>query len=507
MDKSRNEQTAELKSFRDNFHLSSSDGHQRQYYEKQPSPPNRGSPNDHHRKGPSPGVANDRRPSPPTASIRQDSVEPAPPSKTPPTAAPPPAAAVASPASSTVTPSTPAPAAAAPAAAPAVTKSKLNPNAKEFVLNPKAKEFIPPSARPPVGQTPPPPRPMTPATPTGGQMPPMGGYYHNMQAPGGFNPYMPAASNVSAAVPTSFIYAPTSQPPPQYTQQHRFRGGAPANVVVSSASGGPRDANTQVLACTGQPLLPHQNNFIIPPMPAHMQHQVQQATHQHQQIAMPGNMVPVSISSGGPVMVRPMEGGWPLQPNQQPPPHMAGHHPPPSGTPTSANQPPMSVTPPTSGIVQPPTGNHQQPPQMPGANGQNQPGAAAAAAAGMYNFMQHQSLPHQFTATYPQLLQLHGQPSLLQQPMMTQGQPVTSMASGNIQFPYGVPQSHHGVVPGQQSSPQFIIPHMAMPIVSVANPVAAASVVASAAGGQAQAGQMQPQPPPQGGGGPPQQAQ
>jgi hypothetical protein len=276
MDKSRNEQTAELKSFRDNFHLSSSDGHQRQYYEKQPSPPNRGSPNDHHRKGPSPGVANDRRPSPPTASIRQDSVEPAPPSKTPPTAAPPPAAAVASPASSTVTPSTPAPAAAAPAAAPAVTKSKLNPNAKEFVLNPKAKEFIPPSARPPVGQTPPPPRPMTPATPTGGQMPPMGGYYHNMQAPGGFNPYMPAASNVSAAVPTSFIYAPTSQPPPQYTQQHRFRGGAPANVVVSSASGGPRDANTQVLACTGQPLLPHQNNFIIPPMPAHMQHQVQQ---------------------------------------------------------------------------------------------------------------------------------------------------------------------------------------------------------------------------------------
>ncbi len=143
-------------------------------------------------------------------------------------------------------------------------------------------------------------------------------------------------------------------------------------------------------------------------------------------------------------MVRPMEGGWPLQPNQQPPPHMAGHHPPPSGTPTSANQPPMSVTPPTSGIVQPPTGNHQQPPQMPGANGQNQPGAAAAAAAGMYNFMQHQSLPHQFTATYPQLLQLHGQPSLLQQPMMTQGQPVTSMASGNIQFPYGVPQSHHG---------------------------------------------------------------
>ena len=29
-----------------------------------------------------------------------------------------------------------------------VTKSKLNPNAKEFGLNPKAKEFVPPSARP-----------------------------------------------------------------------------------------------------------------------------------------------------------------------------------------------------------------------------------------------------------------------------------------------------------------------------------------------------------------------
>ena len=71
------------------------------------------------------------------------------------------------------------------------------------------------------------------------------------------------------------------------------------------------------------------------------------------------------------------------------------------------------------------------------------------AAAGMYNFipgsMQHQSLPHQFP--YPQLLLQHGQTPLLQQPIMTQGQvPVTSIASGIQQFPYGaVPHSHQGM--------------------------------------------------------------
>ena len=194
-------------------------------------------------------------------------------------------------------------------------------------------------------------------------------------------------------------------------------------------------------------------------------------------------------------MVRPMDASgaqslpaWPMQSNQ-PPPQMGGPpHPPPTGTPTSANQPPLPATPPTSGGVPPPS-NHPQsggpagPPQM-APNGN-----PAANAAGMYNLipgsaaaMQH---AHHFPQQFPlpqQLLLQPGQTSLIQQPIMTQGQPVTSIASGMPQFPY---VSHHagkiihseeternpftnklsffnfsGVVPAQQSSPQFIIaPH------------------------------------------------
>merc|ERR1719187_2897939 len=117
-----------------------------------------------------------------------------------------------------------------------------------------------------------------------------------------------------------------------------------------------------------------------------------------------GNMVPVS--GGPPVMVRPMEGAtslpaaWSLQPNQ-PPPQMGGpQHPPPSGTPTSANHPPLpSATPPNSGVVQQqhPTGAPSNHPQPNAAGGHGQPqmapngnpsiaNAGQPSAAGMYNF-------------------------------------------------------------------------------------------------------------------------
>ena len=164
-------------------------------------------------------------------------------------------------------------------------------------------------------------------------------------------------------------------------------------------------------------------------------------------------------------MIRPMENAtslpaWSLQPNQ-PPPQMGGPPPGPNGTPTSVNQPPLSATPPTSGVVQQsPSANHQQggppPPQM-ASNGNAAAGAAtqptaaqaqaAAAAANMYNSfipgsIQQQSLPNQFP--YHQFLLQPGQTPLLQQPIMTQGQPVTSIASGIQQIPYGVPHSHHG---------------------------------------------------------------
>jgi len=357
------------------------------------------------------------------------------------------------------------------------------------------------------------------------------GYYPTIQAAGGFNPYMGTVPNVSAA--SSYIYAPTSQPPPphQYQQQPRFRGAVPP----SSGAGGRE--NNQVLAATGQPLLSPQNNFaLIPPTMAHMPPQVQQqaaqaAAHQHQQQMMPGAGSMVPVSGGPPVMVRSMEGAtslpaaWSLQPNQ-PPPQMGGpQHPPPSGTPTSANHPhPLpSATPPNSGVVQQqhPTGapsNHHQPnaghgqPQL-APNGNAAIGNAGQhTAAGMYNFipgsMQHQSLPHQFP--YPQLLLQHGQSPLLQQPIMTQGQmPVTSIASGIQQFPYGaVPHSHQGVVPGQQSSPQFIIaPHMA-PMQVAGSPAgagghggAAAAAVAAAQAAAAQ-NQMQGHGQPGGPGGP-----
>ena len=134
-----------------------------------------------------------------------------------------------------------------------VTKSKLNPNAKEFVLNPKAKEFIPPTPRPPVGATPPPARPMTPATPTGinivpGMHPAGAGYPYPGAAvnipfsQGNTFPYIGSVPNAAGGAST-YIYAPTSQPPPpQYHQaaQPRFRAAAP----VTSA----REATSQVIA-------------------------------------------------------------------------------------------------------------------------------------------------------------------------------------------------------------------------------------------------------------------
>merc|ERR1719221_1115106 len=121
-----------------------------------------------------------RRTSPPTASIiaRQESIEQRTPTpvKTPPTTTP--VAGIG------VAPAMPtSQVAPAPPANPIAVKSKLNPNAGEFVLNPKAGEFQPSAGRPPVGQTPPPPRPITPATPTGGNIPIQAvGYYPTIQA-------------------------------------------------------------------------------------------------------------------------------------------------------------------------------------------------------------------------------------------------------------------------------------------------------------------------------------
>jgi len=86
------------------------------------------------------------------------------------------------------------------------------------------------------------------------------------------------------------------------------------------------------------------------------------------------------------------------------------------------------------------------------------------------------------------------------------------MASGIQQFPYGaVPHSHHGVVPGQQSSPQFIIaPHgMHMPVAGSqvaaggqGSAQAAAAAQAAAQAAQAAQNQMQGHGPPSGPGGP-----
>ena len=64
--------------------------------------------------------------------------------------------------------------------------------------------------------------------------------------------------------------------------------------------------------------------------------------------------------------------------------------------------------------------------------------------------MQPQSLPHQYPAFHQLLLQpgqtaaAHAHHALLQQPIMSQAQPVTSIAGGLQQFPYPVHQSHHG---------------------------------------------------------------
>ena len=187
-----------------------------------------------------------------------------------------------------------------------------------------------------------------------------------------------------------------------------------------------------------------QNNFaLIPPMP-HMQ-------QQH----LPGAAM-VPVSGGPPVMVRPVDSGnpslppqsgWNMQPNQNP--HQINQisgPPPPSGTPTSTMpQPPTSATPPT---LQPPNSHTPQNNNPPPPPPQLHPNGVAVSSPNVYNFipgsMQPQSLPHQFP--YPQLLLQPGQATthLLQQPIMSQAQPVTSIAGGLQQFPYPVHQSHHG---------------------------------------------------------------
>ena len=260
--------TSELRNFQKDFHLASDQN--RGYYEKQPSPklasPSgqnqqqqqqaRGSPG---QKGSSPPTAasevaaGQRRTSPPTASIitRQDSTEQRTPTpaKSPPMAGGTPAA-VATP----VQPVSVTPVANTPVSSPAnvvsasiASKSKLNPNAKEFVLNPKAKEFVPPGAqvqpRPPVGQTPPPARPITPATPTAGAMSLVPGYYPGAipYSQAGNFPFLGSVPGGTVGGASTYIYAPTSQPPPpQYQQQPRFRAAAP----VTSA----REATSQVIA-------------------------------------------------------------------------------------------------------------------------------------------------------------------------------------------------------------------------------------------------------------------
>ena len=113
--------------------------------------------------------------------------------------------------------------------------------AANFELFPsKAKEFVPPPPRPQVGQTPPPARPITPATPTGMSLVP--GYYPGaipFSQAGNF-PYNISVPNAVGGAST-YIYAPTSQPPPpQYQQQPRFRAAAP---VTST-----REATSQVIA-------------------------------------------------------------------------------------------------------------------------------------------------------------------------------------------------------------------------------------------------------------------
>ena len=241
---------SDLRNFNENFHLTPNSDQNRGYgYEKQPSPklasPSganqqqaRGSPG---QKGSSPPTASDaaagqRRTSPPTASIitRQDSTEQRTPTpaKSPPMATPP--AQGGPPQTGAPPSSTPAASAQAPAAS-IIQKSKLNPNAKEFVLNPKAKEFVPPP-RPPVGQTPPPARPITPATPTG--MPLVApGYYPGIPySQGGVIPFNGPNVAVSGAAYIS-PYPPTSQPPPpQYQQQPRFRTSAPVTSAREVAT-------------------------------------------------------------------------------------------------------------------------------------------------------------------------------------------------------------------------------------------------------------------------------
>ena len=258
---------------------------------QQQGPGARGSPHgQQQQKGSSPPTAaevagqHQRRTSPPTASIitRQDSAEQQQQRRTPTPAKSPPMATptVATPMPPTGVPVSipPVPAAAAGKnvisftffdivcistkiemlffssfAANIVTKSKLNPNAKEFVLNPKAKEFIPPTPRPPVGATPPPARPMTPATPTGiNIVPGMPGAGYPYPGHAAVNipfsqgnatfPYIAGSVPNAAGGASTYIYAPTSQPPPPQYQpaQPRFRAAAP----VTSA----REATSQVIA-------------------------------------------------------------------------------------------------------------------------------------------------------------------------------------------------------------------------------------------------------------------